>query len=121
MDGHAGSGERNIMYIPEQGDIIEIDLDPSAGQEIMKRRPACVLSRQQFSDHTRFAIVAPVASTVRGGALEAEFPTEATPPGSMLVHQMRSLDFSARNATFVEQCPKAVREKVAQIAKLLIA
>src|SRR5690625_7199575 len=78
------------MYIPEQGDIIEIDFDPSAGQEIMKRRPAFVLSRQQFNDHTRFAIVAPVTSTVRGIALEVELPTDAKTHGSILVHQMRS-------------------------------
>lgn len=109
------------MYIPEQGDIIEIDFDPSAGKEIMKRRPAFVLSPQPFNEHTQFAIVAPVTSTVRGIALEVELPKGAKTHGSILVHQMRSLDFSARNATLVEKCPKAIREKVAQIAKLLIA
>lgn len=109
------------MYTPEQGDIIEIDFDPSAGKEIMKRRPAFVLSRQQFNGHTEFAIVAPITSTVRGIALEVELPKDAKTHGSILVHQMRSLDFSERNATFTEKCPKAIREKVAEIAKLLIS
>ncbi|MDQ2075145.1 type II toxin-antitoxin system PemK/MazF family toxin [Marinimicrobium sp. ABcell2] len=109
------------MYTPEQGDIIEIDFDPSAGKEIMKRRPAFVLSRQQFNDHTEFAIVAPITSTVRGVALEVELPQEGKTHGSILVHQMRSLDFRARRATFIEQCPKPIREKVTQIAKLLVS
>lgn len=109
------------MYIPEQGDIIEIDFDPSAGKEIMKRRPAFVLSRQVFNDHTALAIVAPVTSTIRGIALEVELPKDAKTQGSILVHQIRSLDFSARNATFVEKSPKMICEKVAHIAKLLIS
>lgn len=109
------------MYTPEQGDIIEIDFDPSAGKEIMKRRPAFVLSRQQFNDHTELAIVAPITSTVRGIALEVELPGEAKTHGSILIHQMRSLDYRARNAQFIEKSTEAVKQKAQQIAKLLIA
>lgn len=109
------------MYTPEQGDIIEIDFDPSAGKEIMKRRPAFVLSRQQFNDHTELAIVAPITSTVRGIALEVELPRNTKTHGSILVHQMRSLDFRARNAQFIEKSPEAIKQKAQQIAKLLIA
>lgn len=34
-----------MIYIPEQGDLIWLDFDPSSGKEIMKRRPAFVISK----------------------------------------------------------------------------
>ena len=109
------------MYVPEQGDIIQIDFDPSAGKEIIKRRPAYVLSRLPFNDQTEFAIVAPVTSTIRGIALEVVLAEGMKTHGSVLVHQMRSLDFKARSAVFVEKCPSTIQAKVMQIAKLLVS
>ena len=53
------------MYVPDKGDIVSLSFDPSAGNEIMKRRPALVISRQAFNEHTGFAIVAPITSTVQ--------------------------------------------------------
>ena len=37
-------------YVPDKGDIVLLDFDPSAGKEIIKRRPALVISRQSFND-----------------------------------------------------------------------
>ena len=54
------------MYIPDKGDIIWLNFEPSAGKEITKRRPAFVIYRKAFNEHTGFAIVAPITSTVRG-------------------------------------------------------
>jgi mRNA interferase MazF/mRNA interferase ChpB len=53
------------MYIPSKGDIVSLNFDPSAGKEIMKRRPAFVISRKRFNEHTGFAIVAPITSAIR--------------------------------------------------------
>ena len=47
-----------MTYVPEQGDIIWLDFDPSSGKEIMKRRPACVLSKKSFNAHTKMAVFA---------------------------------------------------------------
>jgi mRNA interferase MazF/mRNA interferase ChpB len=52
-------------YIPERGDLIWLDFDPSSGKEIMKRRPAFVISRKQFNTHLGLAIVAPITSQNR--------------------------------------------------------
>ena len=63
-----------MKYIPSKGDIISLNSycgpNPSAGNEIMKQRPALVISRKEFNQHTQFAIVAPITSTKRGMALE---------------------------------------------------
>ena len=58
------------MYIPDKGDIVSINFNPSAGKEIMKRRPAFVISRIAFNKHTGFAVVAPITSTIRNMQLE---------------------------------------------------
>ncbi len=63
-----------MSYIPQRGDVVTLDFDPSAGQEIMKRRPVFVISRKLFNQHTGFAIVAPITSSVRGMKLEVVLP-----------------------------------------------
>ena len=68
-----------MAYFPEQGDIVWISFDPSSGKEIMKRRPAYVISRKIFNEHTGLAIIAPISSTVRGIKLEVVLPEQLKP------------------------------------------
>lgn len=109
------------MYIPDQGDIVTIDFDPSSGKEIMKRRPAFVISRHLFNDHTGFAIVAPITSTVRNMRMEVLLPTGLSTQGSVLVHQLKSVDFTARNVELLEKVPQAIIDAVVQMSKLIIS
>ncbi|BDR59697.1 type II toxin-antitoxin system PemK/MazF family toxin [Xylocopilactobacillus apicola] len=44
-------------------DLIYIDFDPSKGSEINKRRPALVISRNEYNQNGRLAIVCPITST----------------------------------------------------------
>lgn len=37
-----------MRYTPEQGDIVWLDFDPSSGKEIIKRRPAFVISQKKI-------------------------------------------------------------------------
>lgn len=96
-----------MTYIPERGDVIWFDFDPSAGEEIQKRRPALVLSPAIFNQKTRFIFVAPITSTVRGLPLEVSFKGERV-QGAIVVRQTRSLSISARNPVFVEKAPPAI-------------
>ena len=89
-------------YVPDKGDIVLLDFDPSAGKEIIKRRPALVISRQSFNDHTGFSIVAPITSTVRGMALEIPLQGAAT-NGVVLMYQLRSLDVASRNVSLLKR------------------
>ena len=47
----------------KQGPIIYIDFDPSKGSEIKKRRPAVVISRDEYSLSSNLIIVCPITST----------------------------------------------------------
>lgn len=92
---------------------------PSAGKEIIKRRPALVISRQSFSDHTGFSIVAPITNTVRGMALEIPLQGAAT-NGVVLIYQLRFLDVASRNVSFVEKAPASIIKKATEIALTVI-
>lgn len=108
------------MYIPDKGDIVSLNFDPSACKEIMKRRPAFVISRKLFNEHTGFAVVAPITRTIRGMNLEVVLPEELSTNGSVLIHQMKSLDFANRQIELIEKAPKAVAEQVTELAKVII-
>ena len=109
------------MYTPKQGDIVTIDFDPSAGNEIMKRRPAFVISRKMFNEHTGFAIVAPITSTVRNMRMEVVLPDNLSVEGSVLVHQMKSVDFASRAIEFVEKAPDLTADAISKLAKLIVS
>jgi len=108
------------MYIPDKGDIVWFDFDPSAGREIMKRRPAFVISRAAFNAHTGLAIVAPITSTARGMKLEVPLPEGLSLSGAVLVHQLKSLDFENRQVQLIERAPRAMVEKVTELATVII-
>ena len=107
------------MYVPDRGDIIWLDFEPSAGKEITKRRPAYVVSRKAFNDHTGFALVAPITSTVRHVRLEVVLEGTET-KGAILSYQIKSLDLEHRNATFIERSPPEIIAAVTQIMQVIV-
>lgn len=107
------------VYYPDKGDIIMLDFDPSAGEEIMKTRPAFVISRKAFNKHTGFAIVAPITSSVRGVKLEVVLPEGLKTGGSILVHQLRSLDFKARRAKRIEKTQDLIIDEVDALVQVI--
>lgn len=109
------------MFIPDQGDIVIFNFDPSAGKEVMKRRPAIVISKKIFNEHTGFAVVAPITSTVRNMELEVILPEQLTTQGAVMVHQMKSLDFIDRKASFIEKAPASVTQKITAMVKAIVS
>lgn len=97
-----------MSYVPDQGDIITLSFDPSAGTEIIKRRPAFVISKQIFSQHTGLVIVAPITNTIRNSRLEVVLPTKMKVTGAVLVYQLKSLGFNVREAQFMEKSSAAI-------------
>ncbi len=110
-----------MAYVPEQGDIVWLNFDPSSGIEIIKRRPAFVISRKSFNGHTGMAIVAPITSTIRGIQLEVVLPDQLITQGAVLVHQLKSLDFNTRQISLIEHAPEALVAHVIERAKLIVS
>lgn len=107
------------MYTPDKGDIVWLNFDPSAGKEIMKRRPAFVISQKLFNQHTGFAIVAPITNTARGMRLEVVLKGLST-NGAVLIHQMKSLDFNNRDIELIEKATPAIIKEATDLAVAII-
>lgn len=105
------------MYKPRQKDIVWIDFDPHKGREIKKRRPALVLSGDEYNRHTGFVIVAPITSTIRN--LSGYFTlNDYETHGQVVAAQIYSFDTSPaanRSITFIETMNDIDFYQIAQI------
>ena len=92
---------KNIL--PEKGDIVLVDLNPTRGHEQAGFRPVVVLSNVVFNDFTKMMLVCPISSN------EKEFPTHyilknsQKVRGAVLCEHIRSIDYSCRKIKFVEK------------------
>jgi mRNA interferase MazF len=89
-------------YIPKQGDIIAITFDPRSGHEQKGWRPAFVVSRNLFNQSTGLAIVCPITNTERDFPFHIPIPKGGKLTGFIMVEQVKSVDFRARNAKRIE-------------------
>jgi mRNA interferase MazF len=104
-----------MAYIPEQGDIIFLEFDPQAGHEQKGRRPAFVMSNNTFNQFTKIAIVCPITNTNRRFPLHVPLDERTKTTGVIMCEQAKSLDITARNASFFEKAPKDILEEVVDI------
>jgi mRNA interferase MazF len=110
------------IYIPDRGDIVWLSFDPQAGHEQNKRRPAIVISpmiynAQKFS----LALVCPITSAIKKYPFEVLLPEGMETQGAILADQIKSVDWKAREAVFIEKVPIPVVIKVCNKAKTLLA
>jgi mRNA interferase MazF len=87
-------------YQPERGDLAWLDFTPHSGSEQAGRRPALILSAQEFNIATGMAFVCPITNQGKGSNFEVPLPRGAKMTGFVLTHQLKSLDWIAREADF---------------------
>jgi mRNA interferase MazF len=95
-------------YVPRKGDLITITFDPQAGHEQKGRRPALVVSNFLFNKHTGLALVCPITNTDRKIPFHLPIPKTSSLTGFVMVEQVKSADFTSRNAKFIEKAPEAL-------------
>jgi mRNA interferase MazF len=99
-------------YQPEIGDLIYLDFTPQSGTEQAGRRPALVLSAQNFNIATGLAFVCPITNQVKGGRFEVHLPPGAKITGVILSEHIKSLDWLSRNAEFHSRADQATVDQV---------
>ncbi len=77
--------------MPLQGDVWWVNLDPTLGGEISKRRPCLIVSPNEANEHLLTVIAAPMTSTIR------PWPTRLTiklqkQNSSVALDQIRAVD-----------------------------
>ena len=101
-------------YVPDTGDLIWTDFDPSKGREQAGRRPALVVSPAVFTENTGLAIVCPITSRVRPFPTSVVLPSGLPITGEILTSHIRSIDTQARP---VRYAAVAVSAAVAELVR----
>src|SRR5260370_22060143 len=83
-------------YVPDAGDLIWTEFDPTRGREQAGRRPALVVSSAEFTENTGLAIVCPITSRVRPFPTSGVLPPGLPITGEILTSHIRSIDTMAR-------------------------
>ena len=108
---------KKSSYIPDRGDLVWVDLDPTKGREQAKVRPALVVSPKSYNQKTNLALMCPVTSVQKGYPFEVAV-TDKKVSGVILSDHVRSLDWKARNAQLIVKAKASVLAEVQ--AKLLL-
>ena len=107
-----------MVTIPQQGDIIKINLDPKRGHEQAGYRPYVCLSNKIVSDYANIAIFAPISNTERKYPLYIPLQKTKT-TGSVLLDQLVTIDYNARDFNYVETIPSALLRHILSIVVMI--
>ena len=102
------------VYVPDTGDLIWTDFDPTKGREEAGRRPALVVSPAAFTENTGMAVVCPITSWVRPFPTSIVLPRALPITGEVLTSHIRSIDTQAWP---VRYAGAAVPTDVAQLVR----
>lgn len=102
-------------YIPRKGDLVALTFDPQSGHEQRGRRPALVVSNDLFNRHTGLCIACPITSTIRDYPFHVAIPEGQNVSGVVMVEQVKSIDYSARQVKRIGVAPESLLEEVLSI------
>lgn len=103
--------------VPIQGDIIKVNLSPKQGHEQEGYRPYICLSNKIISDTANIAVFAPISNTKRKYPLYIKLKNTNT-RGSVMLDQLVTIDYNARNFKFIESVPKDLLDDL--LAKVVL-
>ena len=107
-------------YIPERGDVVWLDFNPQAGDEQRERRPVLILSPKAYNEKTSLCIALPITSRIKNYPFEVALSAGLPVQGVILADQVKSLDFTIRNADFICRIHPETLEEVQRRLSLLI-
>ena len=106
-------------YIPERGDLVWINFNPQRGREQANKRPAVVLSPKSYNEKSGLALMCPVTTRVKGYPFDVLLNAGKI-AGVILSDQMRSIDWCARRAVFIQRVsPETLAELQERIVQLV--
>ena len=95
-----------------QGDIIEVNFNPTLGHEPANKRPALVVSNYDFNISNSMTIVCPITTRKKPFFLHIELPNNSIVTGSIVTEQVRAMDLGARKATKLGELDRETLQKV---------
>lgn len=108
---------------PKQGQIIYINFSPAAGHEIVKRRPADVVSNDILMQTSHFVWIVPISHGSYDGPeypLHVALDERTKISGTVYTEQLKSFDFIARKWQYIEDMPHDILTQVIQKLQLAV-
>ena len=106
-------------YVPIQGEIITASIGRGKGHEPTGRRPFICLSNELVSRFANIAIFAPISTTTRNYPLYIPLEPGLNTEGVVLLDQLVTIDYSARDAKYVETVSELLLERLLKTAALI--
>jgi len=97
--------------------VVWITLTPQAGHEQAGRRPAVVLSPEDYNRKTGLATLCPITSQIKSYPFEVLLPAGLPVAGAILSDQVKNLDWRARNAELICTLPT---ETISEVLRKLV-
>ena len=104
-------------YVPDRGDIVWVNFNPTRGHEQKGKRPALVLSSKFYNTSSGLAVVVPITAQIKGYPFEVSIEAGSV-QGVVLADQLRSVDWHIRRMTLVGRVPGST---IAEIQKKISA
>lgn len=114
-----------MTYVPDRGDIVHLQFDPPAGQEMKGPHRGLAVSAKLFSG-TGLAMICPVsqgeaAAARTHGTVVTLMGLGIDTQGAVNCHQLKALDWRVRKAKFKEKVPQEINVDVtARIDAILL-
>ncbi len=99
-------------YVPERGDLVWLIFNPRASHEQAGRRPVLVLSPAPYNRRASLALVCPITDQIKGYPFEVALPEGLSISGVVLADHVKSADWVARHAQFMDKAPSEVLAEV---------
>ena len=107
-------------YVPDTGQIVWLQFSPQTGHEQLGHLPALVLSPSNYNEKSGLGVFCPITSRSKGYPFEVQLPDSHSTNGVILADQVRSLDWRARQAKFIEETsPRVLAEVNGKLSVLL--
>jgi mRNA interferase MazF len=106
-------------YIPDRGDIVWLNFSPQQGHEQTGIRPALILSPKNYNQSSKLMLTCPITSKIKQYPFEVRVRAKKI-DGVVLADQVKNVDWSARNMTFVEKAPLEVLEQTQEFIEALL-
>ncbi len=108
-----------VNYIPEKGDIIHLNFDPSLGHEQKGKRYAIVVSHYIFNKRTGMCFAIPISSKCKNYPTQVPVKVDNI-KGCALIDQLKSIDYKVRKVSFKNRIPQEQLEKILDIIETII-
>lgn len=97
-----------------------MDFAPTKGHEQTGLRPSIVISKHKFNKYTNMAVICPITTNTKKFPTHYELLKTKKIKGAVLCEHIRSIDFNARNLSFVEKIKEEELEEIIDIINGII-